>query len=133
MWGPQLQQLALRVVAASCTLLRVATETQPSAADPTRAQELVQETAAASIIFAAATKLRHALSLPCKSLTSQLKSRLSLQSIIGATETRRSSEMPDSVAEMPIFIGFSMLRVSARFLRISGCFVLAAGTKLVQE
>jgi hypothetical protein len=71
-------------------LLRVATETQPSAVDPTRAQELVQGTAAESIIFAAATKLRHALSLPRKSLTSQLKSRLSLQSIMGAMQQRRS-------------------------------------------
>jgi hypothetical protein len=91
MWGPKLQQLALRVVAASCALLRVATETQPSAVDPTRAQELVQGTAAESIIFAAATKLRHALSLPRKSLTSQVKSRLSLQSIIGATLTLLSN------------------------------------------
>jgi hypothetical protein len=54
----------------------------------------------------------------------------SLQSIIGATETRRSSETADSVAEMPIFLGFSMLRVSARFLWISGRFGLAAVTKL---
>jgi antitoxin ParD1/3/4 len=52
---------------------------------------------------------------------------------MGATLTRRSSGMADLTAEMAVLPGFSMLGVSARFLRISGRFGFAAVTKLVKD
>ena len=53
----------------------------------------------------------------------------SLQSIMGATETRLSNDPSGSSSEMAICPAFSMRGVSARFLRIPVRFRLAVGTR----
>jgi hypothetical protein len=49
----------------------------------------------------------------------------SVQSIIGATEIMRSIFAAEFPAEMPIFSGFSILRVSVVFLRTPGSLPVA--------
>jgi hypothetical protein len=60
-------------------------------------------------------------------LKRQHETRPSLSSIMGATDTRRSSDIADFGTRVPLFVGFCMLRVSARLLRISRRLRSAAG------
>lgn len=76
----------------------------------------------------AATKLLHAIFRQRNSLTSQPKLRSSLQSIMGATLTRRSIEMPSFSPPASRSNMFSGPRISARFLRIPWNSSLAAAT-----
>ncbi len=79
------------------------------------------------------TKRRQAFFSRRNLLTRRELSAQSLQPIIGATDTRRAAERLDLPNEAPIFSAFSVIPVSAGFLRIRCHFPLAAGTKLVQE
>jgi len=53
---------------------------------------------------------------------------LSVQSIIAATDTRRSSCSRDESSEMPTFTGFSESVVAAGFVGIAGRLSFAEGT-----
>jgi hypothetical protein len=68
-------------------------------------------------LFLAATKLLHAVSAKRKLLTCQRQLRSSLQSIMGATLTRRSRDTADSAREVPAFSPSFMLGVSSDFAR----------------
>ena len=125
------RRLSRRVLTRSGSGQRLSSPCCALVRDANRSSHKASSTSKCSV--AAATKLLHAVSAQRKLLTSQHESRSSLQSIMGATDTRRSSEIADFATKTPIFVGFSMLRVSARFLRGSGSFRRAAGTDRYEE
>lgn len=80
-------------------------------------------------ILPTATKLLHAISAKRRMLTAQPKSRLSLQSIMGATDTRRSIESPEFSLETPIFPVFSVRGILRDFCEFRGVYELARGQR----